>query len=299
MAEFSKFNGFDVKDKTSREGIRALQEALENLPIDDIDNEIKQLKEEIENTQADLDTAESLLKELKNTEIDNSSITLNDLGQIQTIGVIDQNTNAVNKYWTGTKAEYDSIAEKDENTFYHITDDTVDYITNSVDNLINYYLKSETYNKEEINALISSVNSFSVLVVDTLPTENIDTHTIYLLPKENETNDNYDEYIYINNSWEHIGSTSVDLTEYYKKSEIDTLLLNKANVTDLSTVATTGNYNDLNNKPTIYTKVSQLENDSGYLTEHQSLAAYSTTEEMNKAIGDAIASIINGNEVSY
>ena len=43
-------------------------------------------------------------------------------------------------------------------------------------------------------------------------------------------------------------------------------LLDKPN---LSTVATTGSYNDLTDKPTIPTKTSELTNDSGFLTEHQ------------------------------
>lgn len=103
------------------------------------------------------------------------------------------------------------------------------FITKAVDNLINYYKKSEIYTQEQVNTLISNVNSFNVEVVQTLPTENIDTHTIYLVPKEAETNDNYDEYIYINNSWEHIGSTNVDLTNYYNKNEIDTKLEEKQN----------------------------------------------------------------------
>ena len=108
-----------------------------------------------------------------------------------------------------------------------------EFITKTVDNLTNYYKKNEIYTQEQVNTLISNVNSFNVEVAQTLPTENIDIHTIYLVPKKAETNDNYDEYIYINNSWEHIGSTSVDLTNYYNKNEIDTKLESKANATDL------------------------------------------------------------------
>ena len=108
-----------------------------------------------------------------------------------------------------------------------------EFITITVDNLTNYYKKSEIYTQQEVNTLISNVNSFNVEVVQTLPAENMDTHTIYLVPKESETNDNYDEYIYISNSWEHIGSTSVDLTNYYNKTEIDKKLENKANTSDL------------------------------------------------------------------
>ena len=60
--------------------------------------------------------------------------------------------------------------------------------------------------------------SFTPIVVQTLPTQDIDEHTIYLVPKTGETGDIYDEYIYINNAWEHIGSTSVDLSNYLAKN---------------------------------------------------------------------------------
>lgn len=85
------------------------------------------------------------------------------------------------------------------------------------------------FTKEEIQKIKSNildqVNQFSVLVVKELPTDNIDDHTIYFIPKaKTEQNDVYDEFIYINNGWEHIGTTEVDLSSYYKKDEIDTKL---------------------------------------------------------------------------
>lgn len=52
-------------------------------------------------------------------------------------------------------------------------------------------------------------------------------------------------------------------------------------ITGLSTVATSGSYNDLSNKPTIPTKVSALQNDAGYLTQHQSLDGYAKTSGAN------------------
>lgn len=56
-------------------------------------------------------------------------------------------------------------------------------------------------------------------VVDVLPTENISISTIYLVPSTTPGEENiYDEYIYVNGNWEHIGSTSVDLSDYVTKT---------------------------------------------------------------------------------
>lgn len=65
-------------------------------------------------------------------------------------------------------------------------------------------------------------------VVDTLPQVG-DTDTIYLLKKDKPGQQNlYDEYVYTETSgWEHIGDTSVDLTDYYTKEETDEKLNNK------------------------------------------------------------------------
>ena len=124
------------------------------------------------------------------------------------------------------------------------------FIDATVSNLANYYLKTETYartetyTQTEVQALIADAVSkvsgkLNISVVDALPTSDISTTTFYLVPKETAQEKNlYDEYINTDGTesgWELIGavSTSVDLSEYYKKAEVDTLLANKVNTSDL------------------------------------------------------------------
>lgn len=111
------------------------------------------------------------------------------------------------------------------------------FITKAVSDLTNYYLKSETLTKTEINALVSAIPKFTISVVTSLPTSNISETTVYLV-KSGSGGDLYTEYIRVNNAWEVLGSQKVDLTGYAKLTDIPT-------------------------------KLSELENDGGYLTEDQ------------------------------
>lgn len=102
------------------------------------------------------------------------------------------------------------------------------FITSAVNNLTNYYLKTETYTKTEVNDLIASLSSLNLEVVEVLPDHDISTTTIYLVPKDVPgTDDVYDEYVYISNSWEKIGSTAANLSNYYTKAQADALLSGK------------------------------------------------------------------------
>ena len=99
------------------------------------------------------------------------------------------------------------------------------FITELANYFDNFYAKTETYSKQEINSLIST-GGFEV--VQTLPQSNIRNNIIYLVPSTSgETGDIYDEYIYVNGSWESLGTTNLDLTNYYNKSEADALLAEK------------------------------------------------------------------------
>lgn len=96
-----------------------------------------------------------------------------------------------------------------------------------------------------------------------------------------------------------------DKTDTYTKTQVDTALNAKADSSSLATVATSGSYNDLSNKPTIPaaqvnadwnassgvaqilnkpTNVSAFTNDAGYLTKHQSLDIYYTKTQVDTAL---------------
>ena len=80
----------------------------------------------------------------------------------------------------------------------------------------------------EVYNVASTIPTFAVVVVQSLPVSDISTTTIYMVPSSDPTQTNaYDEYIYVNNAWEFVGSTQVDLSNYYTKSQTDTLLNGK------------------------------------------------------------------------
>ena len=99
------------------------------------------------------------------------------------------------------------------------------FITRLVNDLVNYYKKSETYSKAEIDGLVSAIPKFAIKVVNELPSQNISETTVYLLTSQTQESGNlYTEYLYVGNKWELLGSQTVDLSDYYTKSQVDTLL---------------------------------------------------------------------------
>lgn len=83
-------------------------------------------------------------------------------------------------------------------------------------------LNGTTYNFKDAMArsALENLASFGVSVVTSLPTSNIDTHTIYFINNNGSSGNIYDEYMYINSIWEKIGSTEVDLSNYLQKTDI-------------------------------------------------------------------------------
>ena len=71
-----------------------------------------------------------------------------------------------------------------------------------------------------VNA-VSGLTGFHFEIVQVLPTEDIETNCIYLVLKSSssETGNVYTEYAYINNQWEILGDTAIEL-DYLTNSDI-------------------------------------------------------------------------------
>jgi hypothetical protein len=85
--------------------------------------------------------------------------------------------------------------------------------------------------KMTVATLLSNVAVTELFViVEELP-EIGQINKIYLVPREiGEENNVFEEYIWINSEWENIGSISIDLSDYYTKTEVNALLNGKLNI---------------------------------------------------------------------
>lgn len=146
----------------------------------------------------------------------------------------------IKKWFAGLKTVAFSGSYSDlSNTPTKVSDFTNDsgFVTSTVNNLANYYLKSETYTQAQVDALIGAISTISIEVVQTLPTQDIKTNTIYFVPKQTAGTQNvYDEYIYVNNAWELIGDTEIDLSNYVTTTDLATVLQDYVTSTGLSTI---------------------------------------------------------------
>lgn len=155
-------------------------------------------------------------------------------------------------FYEGTQEEYDS-SSKDENGIYFITDNKAIYkgsvkysgeseiatpaspgvikpgesfevssdgTLNLVDIPDTLFTPVKEEMKTEINKAVSESGHLKREVVDNLPLSGID-NVIYMKSKSGEENNIYDEYMWINQKWERIGSSEVDLSNYPTKQALE------------------------------------------------------------------------------
>lgn len=81
-------------------------------------------------------------------------------------------------------------------------------------------------------------------IVQSLPLTGDET-VIYMVPITGSGDDNYDEYMWINNAYEIIGHTKVDLTDYYNKTQVDTALSGKQDTLTFDNAPTANSNNSV------------------------------------------------------
>lgn len=98
--------------------------------------------------------------------------------------------------------------------------------------------------KKYTDNAVSQTSGLHREIVNSLPATG-DEHVIYMVPKTGSGNDNYDEYMWINGAYECIGSTAVDLTDYYNKTQVDTALSGKQDTLTFDNVPTANSNNSV------------------------------------------------------
>ena len=186
---------------------------------------IKNLKDAIDNIiNTDIDELKKLIEDINDTDLANINQLITDLDT--------------------------DLSNHTSDTVIHVTQDDKDLWNATLQNAKDYAKK-----------LFDSVTSFTIEIVDALPTEDIKSMTIYFMRngRNNET-DYYEEYMYINNKWEIIGSTFVNLTPYLLVSDFEKTINDYVTKADL--IEKLKNYTNSIDLMNDYAKKTDLHNHS-------------------------------------
>lgn len=165
-----------------------------------------------------------------------------------------------------------------------------------------YNPSSHTHTKSDITDFPINISEFNN-DCDYTTTSYVDTKVANLVSSAPETLDTLNELANaLGNDPNFATSVATQIgnkansSDVYSKSETDNLLSNKASTVDLATVATTGSYNDLSNKPNIpdannfYTKA---QTDELLILKANSSEVYTKTEVDNLISGGATVDLTN------
>lgn len=156
----------------------------------------------------------------------NSSISTEELAQIiNKIATLEAEAIKKVVISDGTNSEELSITD---NTLAIIYDDKIDINSESIHALTH---KAVAAKFKEMTELITTLPTFKISVVDTLPTDYISLTTIYLVKNtETDTNNLFTEYIYVQNGtefvWEKLGEHKLATGEGVTIEQVNTAISN-------------------------------------------------------------------------
>lgn len=173
-----------------------------------------------------------------------------------------------------------------------------------------YYTETEIDAKvNNINSQINSLIGFTATIVNSLPaTGEVGVMYLKLNTSASVEGNIYDEYIWVNNKFEKIGSTetTVDLSGYVTQTEMNTQLTNKANVNHSHTSDSIGLDQDMDDGMWVHEYgINNQSSVNGYVYDHEkkldnidaganktvvdsSLSSSSTNPVQNKIVTNAL-----------
>ena len=165
---------------------------------------------------------------------------------------------------------FDRLDDIDTELSGHIDYVSAGVTTLSSDLYKNYYTKTEVYNKAEVDEAISNFGGFEVhQSLDDITVKK--TNVIYLIGPVGLGPDLYKEYIYTSkDEFILIGDTTVDLSNYYQKGNVDAFVNNLNIAIDKENTRATTKENELDTNINIVSSslTTQLEETSGTLNEN-------------------------------
>ena len=170
-------------------------------------------------------------------------------------------------------------------------------------------LKDKFYDKAELDSKFDALVGFTTLVVNSLPVTG-KNGIMYLLPSDESTESNniYDEYIWVSDKFEKIGSTktTVDLSGYVTQTEMNTQLANKANTNHTHDIASLPDETDMlgHMENDLYTaldtkadKTTATTSANGLMSKEDKSKLDGIATEANKTIVDSSLSSLSTNPV--
>lgn len=159
-----------------------------------------------------------------------------DTGNLVTEQELQQTLNSyVQKTDPPSPAAGDIVVYDENGGFGNSGKKVTDFVTKSVNDLVNYYLKSETYTKAEVAALIGAIQQFHYEIYAALP-QTGQGNVLYLIGPTGTGKDKYEEYVYANGDFIPIGDTSIDLSGYVTTDALNTALADYTPTESLTTL---------------------------------------------------------------
>lgn len=252
----------DISLLTNRQYISEQDIIKINADISDINGDIDNINLNISEFSTSIDTNKTNISSLNRTVEDNFN-TLNDL-ITENKNNISQNTQDISDLKTNLETNYTTTSNLS----------TV-ALTGEYNDLLNKPkipsiegLATTDYVDQKTNEVLGSIIEFNFIIVDELPKTGESNH-IYLIKHEHVEGDVYDEYIWLKDTqtFEKIGNTDIDLSNYYTKDESNALLDTKVDKiegyslisdTEIERLSNVYNYDDTEVKNLINTKQDKL-----------------------------------------